>query len=170
MGRPVRDEPAVTRSELARMLAPEIGSISAADRFIRDMFDALGDELNARGEVKIHGLGVFRCLEKKGRRGRNPRTGAMAEIKPRRVVSFVGGAKLKRMVAAGELDTTPRKKYQRRATTAKSTAASTVAKSTAAKSTTASTAAKSTAKSAAKKAKASAAKAPATGDGDVDGN
>ena len=106
MARPVRVEPTLTRTDLARRLAPEVGSFSGADRFIADMFDALGDELAANkdgtGVVKIHGLGVFRCLEKKARKGRNPRTGKAAQISPRRVVSFVGGAKLKKMVASGE--------------------------------------------------------------------
>lgn len=101
MARPVRVEPTLTRSDLARKLAPEIGSFSGADRFIADMFDALGDELAARGVVKIHGLGVFRCLVKGARSGRNPRTGEAAEIAPRRVASFVGGAKLKKLVASG---------------------------------------------------------------------
>ena len=100
MARPVRVEPTLTRSALARLMAPELGSFSAAERFIADMFEALGDELTTRGIVKIHGLGVFRCLEKKGRRGRNPRTGEAAVIAPRRVVSFVGGAKLKKLVAS----------------------------------------------------------------------
>ena len=102
MARPVRVEPTLTRTDLARRLAPEVGSFSGADRFIADMFEALGDELAAGGIVKIHGLGVFRCLEKKARKGRNPRTGKAAQISPRRVVSFVGGAKLKKMVASGE--------------------------------------------------------------------
>ena len=104
MARPVRVEPTLTRTDLARQLAREMGSFSGADRFITDMFDALGDELAARGVVKIHGLGVFRCLEKRARKGRNPRTGQAAEISPRRVVSFVGGAKLKKLVASGGAD------------------------------------------------------------------
>ena len=99
-GRPARVESALTRSDLARLLRPEVGSVSGADRFVADMFDALGDELAARGEVKIHGLGVFRCLEKRARKGRNPRTGEAAHISPRRVVSFVGGTRLKRLVAS----------------------------------------------------------------------
>ena len=102
MARPVRVEPTLTRTDLARKLAPEVGSFSGADRFIADMFDALGDELATGGIVKIHGLGVFRCLEKRARKGRNPRTGQEAEISSRRVVSFVGGAKLKKLVASGD--------------------------------------------------------------------
>ena len=101
-GRPKRVQATMTRTDLARKLAPEVGSFSGADRFITDMFEALGDELAKRGVVKIHGLGVFRCLDKRARVGRNPRTGKLARISARRVVSFIGGAKLKKLVAASD--------------------------------------------------------------------
>ena len=99
-----RQNETLTRHELARRLAAEVGSVSGAERFLKEMFEALGDELAARGLVKIHGLGVFECLQKRARPGRNPRTGEAARIAPRRVASFVGGVKLKRLVATGGVD------------------------------------------------------------------
>ena len=41
-GRPKRVQATMTRTDLARKLAPEVGSFSGADRFITDMFEALG--------------------------------------------------------------------------------------------------------------------------------
>ena len=43
-------------------------------------FDVLSDEITNRGHVKVHGFGVFRCLQKKARIGRNPKTGEVAKI------------------------------------------------------------------------------------------
>ena len=49
-----------------------------------------------RGEtVKLSGFGNFNLRDKKQRPGRNPKTGVEIPIKPRRVVTFRSGNKLK---------------------------------------------------------------------------
>ena len=88
----------ITRNALAKKLFLETGSYSDAYQFVGKFFDTLSDEITTRGQVKIHGFGVFRCLEKKARIGRNPKTGEAAEITPRRVVSFIAGNKFKNLV------------------------------------------------------------------------
>ena len=78
----------LTRNELAKELMSETGSYSDAYQFIGKFFDVLSDEITNRGHVKVHGFGVFRCLQKKARIGRNPKTGEVAKITPRRVGQF----------------------------------------------------------------------------------
>ena len=63
----------LTRNELAKELMSETGSYSDAYQFIGKFFDVLSDEITNRGHVKVHGFGVFRCLQKKARIGRNPK-------------------------------------------------------------------------------------------------
>ena len=70
----------LTRNELAKELMSETGSYSDAYQFIGKFFDVLSDEITNRGHVKVHGFGVFRCLQKKARIGRNPKTGEVAKI------------------------------------------------------------------------------------------
>lgn len=94
----MKEQKTVTRNDLAQALYPEIGSMSDAYRFVCIFFDALSDQIAETGEVKIHGFGRFRCLEKKQRQGRNPKTGESIPIQARRVVSFVAGGKFKKMM------------------------------------------------------------------------
>ena len=49
-------------------------------------------------DVKISGFGNFILRDKKGRPGRNPKTGEDVLISPRRVVTFRAGQKLKSRV------------------------------------------------------------------------
>lgn len=98
------EQETITRNDLARALYPEIGSMSDAYRFVCVFFEVLGDQIAETGEVKIHGFGRFRCLEKNQRQGRNPKTGESVPIQARRVVSFIAGGKFKKMMDAGEED------------------------------------------------------------------
>ena len=54
------------------------------DAFLEEIYEAL-----ARGEpVKLRSFGSFNVRSKRGRIGRNPKTGAEAEITPRKVLTF----------------------------------------------------------------------------------
>jgi integration host factor subunit alpha len=59
------------------------------------LFEEVVLNLEQGVEVKISGLGNFTLHDKKARPGRNPRTGDMVTILPRRVVSFHAGQKLR---------------------------------------------------------------------------
>ena len=48
--------------------------------------------------IKLTGFGVFAVREKGERLGRNPKTGALAPISARRIVSFKASAVLKRRI------------------------------------------------------------------------
>ena len=90
---------ALTRRDIARRLQDEVGSLSEARRFTDAFFDALSQNIAAHGKIKIHNFGVFRCVQKKARDGRNPKTGEAAPITARRVVNFVAGRPFKERVA-----------------------------------------------------------------------
>ena len=61
-------------------------------------FNEISDILVSGLDVKISGFGNFVLRDKKGRPGRNPKTGEDVEISARRVVTFRAGQKLKARV------------------------------------------------------------------------
>lgn len=91
----------LTRNDLAESLISELGTRADAYAFVGKFFDVLSESIVAQGELKIHGFGTFRCLEKKKRVGRNPKTGKEAEISARRVVSFIAGNKFRKLIQQG---------------------------------------------------------------------
>ncbi len=92
----------LTRRGLARELQGEIGSYADAYRFVGDFFDELSRRIAKEGEVRLRGFGVFRCLSKKPRAGRNPKTGEPAPVSARRVVSFTASGALREEVRGGD--------------------------------------------------------------------
>lgn len=56
-------------------------------------------EALARGEtVELRNFGIFKVKSRKGRTGRNPRTGEKVPVPPKRVVTFKPGLLMKRDV------------------------------------------------------------------------
>ena len=56
-------------------------------------------EALARGEtVELRNFGIFKVKSRKGRTGRNPRTGEKVPVPPKRVVTFKPGLIMKRDV------------------------------------------------------------------------
>ncbi len=79
----------VKDSFLTRRQAREVVNI-----ILEEISDAL-----ARGEkVTLVGFGTFRVVEKKPRKGRNPRTGEPIEIPGKKVVKFTPGKALKEKI------------------------------------------------------------------------
>ena len=91
----------LTRNDLANSLMPQVGTWLEAYEFVGKFFDTFSDAIVQNDELKVHGFGVFRCIEKNKRVGRNPKTGVEAEVSSRRVVSFIAGNKFKTIVRIG---------------------------------------------------------------------
>ena len=74
------------RAEMTRQKAEEI-----VNGFLDDIVAALknGDKIN------VSGFGTFSISERKGRTGRNPKTGEAIEIAPSRIAKFKAGKLLK---------------------------------------------------------------------------
>ena len=79
----------VTKAELIRTIVDTVG---LTQREAKEMVDAFFSEITMcliRGEeVKLAGFGVFETRDKVERPGRNPATGEVVVVTPRRVVAF----------------------------------------------------------------------------------
>lgn len=75
-----------TRGELSRQKAEEI---------VNGVFDDILAALRKGDKVNISGFGTFSVSQRKGRTGRNPKTGESIEIAPSRAAKFKAGKNLK---------------------------------------------------------------------------
>jgi integration host factor subunit beta len=62
------------------------------------MFKGFTNELKKGGGIEIRGLGSFIVREYKSYSGRNPKTGKVIEVKPKRLPFFKVGRELKKRV------------------------------------------------------------------------
>jgi DNA-binding protein HU-beta len=74
------------RAELPRPKAEDI---------VNGLFDDIVGALKRGDKVNISGFGTFAVSERKGRTGRNPKTGESIEIAPSRAAKFRAGKILK---------------------------------------------------------------------------
>jgi nucleoid DNA-binding protein len=66
---------------------------------VLDSAVAMMSEALAKGEiVRLVGFGHFKAKTRKGRTGRNPRTGEAMEIIPTKCATFVAGSNLKKAI------------------------------------------------------------------------
>ena len=70
-------------------------NVSQSSGFVNGLFDDLVSALKNGEKVNISGFGTFSVSERKGRLGRNPKTGATIEIAPSRAAKFKAGKTLK---------------------------------------------------------------------------
>lgn len=90
------DTPALTKARLADMLFEQLGlNKREAKEFIEAFFEAISSQLVNGQDVKISGFGSFEIKSKSGRAGRNPRTGEIVPIPPKRAVTFKASGLLK---------------------------------------------------------------------------
>ena len=66
-----------------------------AEEFVNGLFDDLVAALKNGEKVNISGFGTFSVSQRKGRLGRNLKTGATIEIAPSRAAKFKAGKTLK---------------------------------------------------------------------------
>lgn len=88
----------ITRADLAKALETDLFSAKDSYQFVAEFFASLRDAISTNDTVKIQGFGVFKCIKKAPRIGRNPKTKKATLITARRVVSFSAGRKLKKDV------------------------------------------------------------------------
>ncbi|NVK31743.1 MAG: integration host factor subunit alpha [Gammaproteobacteria bacterium] len=87
---------ALTKAELAESLYFELGlNKREAKDLVDQFFEGIRECLENGRDVKLSGFGNFTLRQKGERPGRNPRTGELIPITPRRVVTFKPGQKLK---------------------------------------------------------------------------
>lgn len=69
---------------------------------VQTVFRSMVDALKRDDRVEIRGFGTFQLRQRQGREARNPKTGAVVRIPPKRVPFFRAGKNLRQRVDGGE--------------------------------------------------------------------
>jgi integration host factor subunit beta len=86
----------MNKSELIRSLAVERDiNIDEATDIVTVFFDSMKDALKKGERVEIRGFGSFKIKEYKGYQGRNPKTGEVVDVNPKKLPFFRAGKELK---------------------------------------------------------------------------
>lgn len=64
-------------------------------RVVQKVFDNMVEALVRGEKIELRNFGVFKIKERKSRTGRNPRTGEVVPVPPRKVVVFKPGLEMK---------------------------------------------------------------------------
>ena len=83
---------------IEKMMSETKISKAQAVRAVTSLVDNIGNSLKSGEKVVLAGLGTFSVKMRKGRTGRNPRTGESLQIPERKVVRFKAGKTLKDVV------------------------------------------------------------------------
>lgn len=79
----------LTRADLSETVHRDIGlSRTESAEMVKTVLDLISDALVQGSSVKLSSFGTFMVRDKKGRIGRNPKTGEEVPITPRRVMVF----------------------------------------------------------------------------------
>jgi DNA-binding protein HU-beta len=87
----------MTKTELVKSLKEKasLATQAQAEAACDGLFAILAETLKNGDPVAISGFGSFRVVERKARKGRNPRTGEEIRIPARKAVKFTPGKALK---------------------------------------------------------------------------
>lgn len=93
----------MTKSELIERLSTASGSLNKkeAELVVNTIFDSIGTALIDGGRVEIRGFGSFSIRERDGREARNPKSGDVVKIPPKKTPFFKTGKELRERVNRG---------------------------------------------------------------------
>ncbi len=88
---------AVTKKDIIIQIANQTG-IKQVDvkRVVQKTLDSIIDFLSKGETVELRNFGIFKVKSRKGRTGRNPRTGEEVPVPPKKVAIFKPGLIMKR--------------------------------------------------------------------------
>lgn len=72
-----------------------------SEAVVETIFGSIIGALQSGDRIEIRGFGSFCTRQRRGRTGRNPKTGAKVEVPPKRVSSFKPSKELKNNVNGG---------------------------------------------------------------------
>ena len=67
-------------------------------KIVQKTFDYMVEALVRGEKIELRNFGVFKVKQRKSRTGRNPRTGQVVPVPPRKVVIFKPGLEMKQKV------------------------------------------------------------------------
>jgi len=87
----------MTKAEFIKTVKIEaaLASLTQAEAALNSVFAILAHRLKRGDAVAISGFGSFKVVERKARKGRNPRTGKEIQIPASKSVKFTPGKALK---------------------------------------------------------------------------
>jgi len=89
----------MNKSELVEALSIEKNlTYKKAEEIVNIIFDSMADELSDSGRIEIRGFGSFVVKEYKAYMGRNPKTGEVIKVKPKKLPFFKVGKELRERV------------------------------------------------------------------------
>lgn len=91
----------MTKSQLVTILAEEANITRLkAEVVVNTLFDSISEALVKGDRVEIRGFGSFVNREYGAYKGRNPRTGAVIDVKQKKVPFFKAGKELREFINA----------------------------------------------------------------------
>ena len=86
----------MNRMQLAEALSLQTGlSLTQADQLVRLVFDSMVKALAGGDRIELRGLGSFSIRHYGAYEGRNPKTGEVGKVKPKKLPHFKCGKELK---------------------------------------------------------------------------
>lgn len=67
-------------------------------KVVQKTFNCMVEALIRGEKIELRNFGVFKLKQRKSRTGRNPRTGEIVPVPPRKVVVFKPGLEMKQMI------------------------------------------------------------------------
>jgi len=92
----------VTKADLVEEVVrvTELGR-KESEAVVETIFESIIGALQGGDRIEIRGFGSFRTRQRRGRTGRNPKTGAKVEVPPKRIPFFKPSKELKDHVNVG---------------------------------------------------------------------
>lgn len=98
-GKPESNDRTVTKADLIE----EVIRVTELPRreseiVVETVFESIIEALQKNDKIEIRGFGSFRSRQRRGRTGRNPKTGAKVEVPPKRIPFFKPSKELRDFV------------------------------------------------------------------------
>ena len=77
-----------------------------SETIVETIFESIIQSLQKGDKIEIRGFGSFRTRQRRGRVGRNPKTGAKVEVPPKKIPFFKPSKELKDFVNTSDSDAT----------------------------------------------------------------
>lgn len=86
----------MNKKELVRVVAEALEATQTqAEKYVNTFIDGVKMGIKKEGHVQLVGFGSFQLRKRAARKGRNPQTGEVMQIKASKTVTFKAGKTLK---------------------------------------------------------------------------